>query len=138
MSDKAIFCYICSWSHEPLYVFGWWFSPWELWGVWLVNIVLLMRLQAPSAPSFLSLIPPLGTPMLSPLFGASIYLSICQALVEPLRKHPFLVPVSKHLLASTVVPGFGFSIWDGSAGGAVSGWSLLQSLHHTFSPYFLP
>jgi hypothetical protein len=31
MSDKAIFCYICIWSHGSL--FGWWFIPWELWGI---------------------------------------------------------------------------------------------------------
>jgi hypothetical protein len=32
-------------------VFGWWFSPWELWGYWMVHIVVLpMGLQTPSAP----------------------------------------------------------------------------------------
>jgi hypothetical protein len=36
--------------------FGWWFSPWELWGYWLVHIVFpSMGLQTPSAPSALSL-----------------------------------------------------------------------------------
>jgi hypothetical protein len=25
----------------PCVLFGWWFSPWELWGVWLVDIVVL-------------------------------------------------------------------------------------------------
>jgi hypothetical protein len=25
----------------PCVFFGWWFSPWELWGVWLVDIVVL-------------------------------------------------------------------------------------------------
>jgi hypothetical protein len=40
---------------------GWWFSPWNLWGVWLVDIIVLsMELQTPSAPSVLSLTPPLG------------------------------------------------------------------------------
>jgi hypothetical protein len=48
---------------HPMYIlFGWWFSPWELWKVWLVDIVVLpMRLQTPSAPSVLALIPPLGS-----------------------------------------------------------------------------
>jgi hypothetical protein len=41
---------------------SWWFSPWELWGDWLVNIVFLfMGLQTPSTPSVLSLTPSLGT-----------------------------------------------------------------------------
>jgi len=40
----------------PCVFFGWWFSPWEL---WLVGIVL-MELQSSSAPSVLSLIPPVG------------------------------------------------------------------------------
>jgi hypothetical protein len=42
--------------------FGWWFSPWELWGNWLVHIVPPMGLQTPSAPWVLSLPPPLRTP----------------------------------------------------------------------------
>jgi hypothetical protein len=29
----------------PCILFGWWFSPWKLWGIWLVDIVLLMGLQ---------------------------------------------------------------------------------------------
>jgi hypothetical protein len=32
MSNKAILCHICGWNHGSLYVFGWWSSPWELWG----------------------------------------------------------------------------------------------------------
>jgi hypothetical protein len=68
MSNKAILCYICSWSQGFLHVyvlFGWWFSPWEFWdrGVWLVDIAdLPMGLQTPTAPSVLPLTPPLGTP----------------------------------------------------------------------------
>ena len=34
---------------EPRVLLGWWLHPWELWGVWLVYIVVLMRLQTPSA-----------------------------------------------------------------------------------------
>jgi hypothetical protein len=36
MPHKDILCYICSWSHAwvlPCVLFGWWFSPWKLWGV---------------------------------------------------------------------------------------------------------
>jgi hypothetical protein len=63
------------WLHMPLEpwvppcaLFDWWFSPWEFWwggkvGSWLVDIAVLpMGLQTPSAPSFLSLTPPLGSP----------------------------------------------------------------------------
>ena len=47
---------------------GWWCSLWKLWGVWLVDIVVLpMRLQTPSTPSVLSLTPPLGTAVHSPV-----------------------------------------------------------------------
>jgi len=39
---------------------GWWFSPQELWGFWLVDIVfLVMGLQTPLAPSDHPLPPPL-------------------------------------------------------------------------------
>jgi hypothetical protein len=63
----------------PCVLFGWWFSPWEHgggvgwgedWGFFFVclfvcffdTVVLPMGLQTPSAPSVLSLTPPLGTP----------------------------------------------------------------------------
>jgi hypothetical protein len=39
MPDKAILCYICIWSYGSLHIsqlFGWWFSPWELWVVQLI------------------------------------------------------------------------------------------------------
>jgi hypothetical protein len=39
-------------------------------------------------------------------------------------------PVSKHFPASTIEPGFGDYIWDGSPGAALSGWPFLQSLLH--------
>jgi hypothetical protein len=46
----------------PSVLFGWWFSPWEIWGYWLVHIVVPpMELQTPSATWVLSLAPPLGT-----------------------------------------------------------------------------
>ena len=44
----------------PCVLFGWWFSPWQLWGYWLVYIVPPMGLQTPSAPSGLSLATLLG------------------------------------------------------------------------------
>jgi hypothetical protein len=49
-------------SVPPSVFFGWWFSPWELWGYWLIHIVVPpMGLQTPSAPWVLSLVPSLGT-----------------------------------------------------------------------------
>jgi hypothetical protein len=59
----------------PCELFGWWFSPWELWSAWLVDIVPPpMGLQTPSAPSVLSLTPPLGTPYSVQWLTVSIHL----------------------------------------------------------------
>ena len=105
---------------------------------WLVDIVVLpMRLQSPSASSFLSLTSPLGTLCSVQWLAESICLCICQALSEPLRRQPHQAPVSKHFLASTIVSGFGVYMWDGYQSGAVSGWPFLQALIFTLSPYSL-
>jgi len=49
MPDNAILCY--RWV-EAMGTLCCWFSPWELWGIWLIDIVVLpMGLQIPSAPS---------------------------------------------------------------------------------------
>jgi hypothetical protein len=91
-----------------------------------------MGMQTLSAPWILSLAPPLGTMCSLQWLAENIHLCICQALAEPLRSRLYQAPVSKHLLASTIVSGFGDCIWDGSLGGAVSGWSFLQYILHTF------
>jgi hypothetical protein len=65
--------------------------------------------------------------------AVSIHFCICQALAETLRRQLYQAPVSKHLLTSTVVSRFGDCMWDGSPGGAVSGWSFLQSVLHFVS-----
>jgi hypothetical protein len=116
------------------------FSPWELWGVWLIDIVVLpMELQTPLAPSVLSLTPLLGTPCSVQWLAASICLCICQALAELLRRQLYQASVSKHFLASSIVSGFGVCIWDGSPNGrgTISGWPFLRSLLHSLSLYFL-
>jgi hypothetical protein len=107
----------------PCVLFGWWFSPWELWRVWLVHIAVL-----PTTLSVLSLTPSLGILVSVQWLAASTCLCICQALAEPLSRQLYQAPVSKHFLASTVVFRFGVCICDGSPGGAVSGWPFLQSL----------
>ena len=100
----------------PLCVlFGWWFSPWEIWGVWLVGTVVLpMGLQTPSALSILFLNPPLGTPCSVQCLAVSMHPYICQALAEPRRRSLYQAPVSMHFFASTIVSGFGDCTWDGS------------------------
>jgi hypothetical protein len=118
----------------PCVLFGWWFSPWKLWGGCLVHIVVSpMRLQTPLAPWVLSLVLPFGILCSIQWLAERIHLCICQALVVSLRRQLYQAPVSKHLLASTIVSRFGDCIWDGSLGGAVSGWPFLQSLLHTLS-----
>jgi hypothetical protein len=90
-------------------------------GYLLVHIVIPpMGLQTPSAPWVLCLAPLLGTLCSAQKLAESIHLWICQALAEPLRRQLYQAPVSKHLLAFTIVSGFGDCIWDGYPGGA--GW----------------
>ena len=123
--------------------FGWWFSPWEFWGWGVLIVVLLMGNQIPSAPWVFSLAPPLGTLCSVQWLAENIHLCIGQALAEPLRRQLCQAPVSKHLLASTIVSGIGDCIWYGSPGRAVSGWPFL-CLCSTFclcmssSGYFVP
>ena len=92
---------------SPCILFGWRFSPWELWGVWLVDIfVLPVGLQTPSAPLVLALLH-LTFPVLSAMFAVCIHVCIGWALAEPLQGQPYQAPVSKHFLESTIVSGFG-------------------------------
>jgi hypothetical protein len=118
----------------PCVLFGWWFSPLELWGYWLVLIVVPpMRLRTPSAPWVLSLVPLLVNLCSVQWMAVSIHFCICQALAESLRRQLYQASVSKHLLASTISSGYGNCIWDGSPGGVVTGQPFLQFLLHTFS-----
>ena len=90
----------------PCVLFGWWFSPWELWGFWLVDIVVLpMGLQTPSALSVLLLTPSLGSLCSVLWLAASICICIGQDLAEPLRRQLYQDPVSKQFLASAIVLG---------------------------------
>ena len=89
----------------PGIFFGWWFNPWELWLFRIVDIVLPMGLQSPSAPSVLPLALPLGSPGSVRWLTVSIYICIGQVLVEPLREQPYQAPVTKCFLASAIVSG---------------------------------
>jgi hypothetical protein len=80
----------------PCVLFGWWFSPWELWGYWLVHIVVSpMGLESPSARSVLFLAPLLGTLCSVQWMAVSFHFYICQALAKPLRRQLYQAPVSK-------------------------------------------
>ena len=75
MMDNAIVCYTCGWSHGSLHVYSLVDSllPGSSGGLWLVDIVVLpVGLQTPSAPSVLSLTPPLGSPYSVQWLHASI------------------------------------------------------------------
>jgi hypothetical protein len=97
----------------------------------------LMPDKVPSAPSVLPLTPPLGSPCSVRFLTVSIHVCIGQDLTEPLRRRLYQAPVSKHFLASTVASEFGVCMWDGSPGGAVSGWPSLQYLLQSLSLYVL-
>ena len=85
-------------------------------------IVLPMGLQTPSAHPVLSLASLLGSQFSVQRLTVSICLCIVQALAEPLRRQLYQAPVSIQFLASAILSAFGGYIWDGSPGGAVSGW----------------
>jgi len=139
MLNNAILCYICSWSHGSLHVDSLFSGsvPGSSHGVWLVDIVVLpMELQSPSAPSVLSLGPPLTSSCSVQWLASTLLICISRALAESLRRHPYLATVSKYFLASAIVTRFGGCIWEASPGGAVSGWPFLQSLLHSLSLYF--
>ena len=75
---------------------------------WLVDIIVPpMGLQTPSDSSAFSLTPPLGTLCSVQCLAVSIHLCTCQALADTLRRQLYQTPVSKHFLASLIVPGFG-------------------------------
>ena len=103
-----------------------------------------MGLQTSSAPWVLSLAPPFGTLCSVQWMAVSAHFCICQALAEPLRRQLYQAPVSKHMLSSSIVSGFGGCIWYGSPGGAVSrssrSFSLCStlSLCNSFHEFFVP
>jgi hypothetical protein len=89
--------------------------------VWLVDIIVLyLSLQTHSALSVLSLTLPFGTSCSVQWLAESIHLcTSCSGRL--LKRQLYQASVSKHLLASSIVSGFGDCIWDESTGGAISG-----------------
>jgi hypothetical protein len=77
----------------PFVLFGWWFSPWELWRVLLVDIVILpMGFKTSPAPKVLSLTPPLRTLCSVQWMAERHHLYICQALAGCLRRQLYQSP----------------------------------------------
>jgi hypothetical protein len=58
----------------------------------------------------------------------SICICIDQDLAEPLRRQQYQAPVSKLLLASPIVSGFGGCLWDESPIGAVNNIKFKNSI----------
>ena len=93
----------------------------EALGVLVGHIVVPpMEMQTPSATWVLSLAPPLKTLCSVQWMTVIIHFCICQALADPLRRQLFQVPVSKQLLASTIVSEFNNGIWVESPGETVT------------------
>jgi hypothetical protein len=98
----------------PYVFFGWCFSPCGLWGYWIVHIVVPpMMLPTPLAPWVLSLAPSLGSLCSVQWMAVNIHFCICHLSLSGYS------PVSKHLLASTIVFGFddcyGMDLWVGQS-----------------------
>ena len=80
-----------------------------------------------------SLAPPLGNPVLSPMDGCEHPLLYLSGSGRASQETAILGSSQQALVGIHIVSVFGDCIWDGSPGGAVSGWSFLQSLLHTLS-----
>ena len=87
-----------------------------------------MGLPPPSAPSVLSLTLSLRSPGSGQWLPVIICLCLCQVLAESLWIQLYQAYICKHFLASAIVFVFCVCIWDGSLGGAVSGWHYLKRL----------
>jgi hypothetical protein len=134
MSNKSIFSHIWSWSHRSLHVYSSVGGPVPRSSGGSGQLTLLLPPWGCKIPQLHQSLCQLlqEDPMLSPMVGCehrSISLCICQALAEPLRRQQ-TASISKHFPAFTIASGFVGCIWNGSSGGAVSGWPFLHSLFH--------
>jgi hypothetical protein len=103
--------------------------------VQLADIVLPIELQSPSSPSVTSLAFPLES------LGSVQWLvmNICNVLVrcwQNLSGNSHTRLLSANASFASVL-GFGVYRWNGSLGGAVSGWPFLQPLINFLSLSFL-
>jgi hypothetical protein len=91
-------------------LFGWWFSPWELWG-YLVGWYCCSSYEVANPFSSKSPCPnsPFGS--LSSVQCLAVYFCICigLTLAEPLIGQLYQAPVSKHFLTPAIVSWFGVS-----------------------------
>jgi hypothetical protein len=97
-----------------------------------------MGLQTPSAPFVLSLVPPLRTLCSVQWLAVSPHVCICQALLKPLRRQLYQAPVSKHLLASTIVSVFGDCLVGQSPDGLSFNLCFTFCLSNSFHEYCAP
>ena len=133
LPTDAKYSYPCGWSHEFLHVYA-------------LEILVgrhCCSSQGAAKPfrSFRLLSnSSVGDPELSPIpntsQAGSFSLCICQILTA--SQETDISGPSQQALPSLGSVGFGDCLWDGSSGGAISGWPFLQSLLHTLSLYLLP
>jgi len=98
--NKAILCYICSWSHGSVHVYALDAVLVPGTSVWLI---LLFLWDCKSFSSF----NPFSNSSTGTLFSVqwlavSICLCICHALAEPLRRQLYQAPVSMHFISNIV------------------------------------
>jgi hypothetical protein len=132
MSDKSILCYIWGWSYGSLHVYS------SVGGLvpgssgesgWLILLIFRWCCNLPNSS--------IGIPALSLMVGCEHPHLYWSDIGRASRGQLYQAPVSKHFLASAILPGFGGCIWDGSLGKTVSGLPFLQSLLHSLSLHLL-
>ena len=94
----------------PCVIFGWWFSPWELWG----DLVGWYCCSSYGVANHFSSFSPFSNSsivnsMLSPMVGCE-HPPLSQSLAKPLRRQIYQALVSNHFLESEIMSGFGVSI----------------------------
>jgi hypothetical protein len=137
ISDKAVLCYICSWSHGHSHVYSL-VDGLVSGSSGGIDLLILSFVYWRCNP-FHSLSPfpnsSIGSLGSVRWLTVSICICITQMLKQLLRRYLNQPPVKKHFLALAIVSGFGVCRQDGSLGGVISGWLYLQSLLHFFCPW---
>ena len=109
MSDNAVLCYICNWSYESLHVcsLAGVLVPGSFGGSdWLMMLFFPWGCKSFQLLQSFVLAPSIGSQCSVRWLAASILICISMALAEPLRRHPYQAPASKHFLAPAIVFGF--------------------------------